>query len=358
MPGKPQHNDPQDLVRCNLENLASTMWWKSHNLDLVVLYAWGDPKYRAIAEAIRKAGIKLIQSLDTAGLHTPYGNLNAWWKCFSGMIAAPQPLSSRTRLLAKALRDFLPSLFERKRLMMMEMCDHLAAVSPPAADFIVDYARTLGHEGILSKMIVMPHPVSSSMQPSGVKLPKVLVVGRWRNSDRAQKDPEMTLAVIEGFLKSKPDWIAEVVGAGSAELDIHLQGWPPSCRNRLTLTEAVPRGELVKRYQESRILLCASRYESFHISSAEALCCGCSVVVADHPLLASTAWFSTRESGTIAANRDIDSFVAALLQETDLWESNKRIPDRIAENWIPFLYTENVALNILSNVRQNQNAQM
>jgi len=347
MPGDSSLSDAPDLVRCRNEDLSDPTWWKSLNLNLVVLYAWGDPVYRPVADAIREAGITLIQGLDTAGLHTPYGNKRDWWRCLISMLAAPQPHTTKIRLLAKAVRDFIPALYERSRLDMMARCDRLAVVSPPAARSITDYVKALGQTDIARKILVLPHPVASSMQPFGVKTAKVLVVGRWRAGDRAQKDPELTLAVLRNFLETKPEWRAEVVGVGSENLNTLTGSWSEGTRSRLLLTDFLSRDDLLFRYQESRILLCCSRFESFHISSAEALCCGCSIVVADHPLLASTGWFTTRESGAIAGNRDAFSLTEALRGEAAAWLEGRRNSVKISENWIPTLHAKNVALSIL-----------
>jgi glycosyltransferase involved in cell wall biosynthesis len=348
MPGKPRDEDPVDVIRCGFDDLSDPSWWCGLNLDLVVLYAWGNPRYQTVAEAIGSAGIFLVQNLDTEGINIPFGNFKAWWSSLSAKLLAPQYLHARLRLFARALRDLFPFIYEKKRIGMIDCCDRLALVSPPAAASITRYATALGHLGIGDKVLIAPHPVSNGMQPGGQKTAKVLVVGRWRQMDRAQKDPDLTMAVLEQLLKSRPDWIAEVVGSGSRELGSLTKNWTKEILDRLTLTEAIPRDELVGRYQSSRILLCCSRFESFHIASAEALCCGCSIVVADHPLLGSTAWFTTKDSGTIAKKRDISSFLAALLQETDLWETGKRSPERIADNWIPILHAHNVAKNILT----------
>jgi glycosyltransferase involved in cell wall biosynthesis len=349
MPGTRSRDDAADLVRCSYQDLESVSWWRALGIDLVVLYAWGDPRYRATAEAIRSAGIFLVQSLDTAVLTTPYGNTREWWQCFIGMLAAPKSVFTKLRLLAKAVRDVFPSLYERKRLAMIDTCDRLAVVSAPAAQSIADYARALGYPQIATKTLIVPHPVSPLMKPpTEAKQPSILVVGRWFAEDKAQKDPRLTMAVISAFLKAQPTWIIEVVGRGCASLNNFTRDWEPETLSRLTLTEALPREELVSRYQRSRILLCCSRFESFHIASAEALCCGCSVVVADHPLLASTAWFASAGSGNLAPCRTAAALTAALLEETEAWDGGHRDPFKISDNWSAILGFRQVAAGIIA----------
>jgi glycosyltransferase involved in cell wall biosynthesis len=237
-----------------------------------------------------------------------------------------------------------PSIYEKKRLAMIDCSDRVAVVSPPAARSIAKYACSLGYPQLASKILVVPHPVSQIMKPSkGLKPRKVLVVGRWHAEDKAQKDPELTMTVLGIFLKTHADWTAEVVGRGSTALQALAASWDADSRNRLTLTESVPRNELVERYQHSRILLCCSRFESFHISSAEAVCCGCSIIVADHPLLASTAWFTTRDSGTLSRKRQASHLASALGCEAAAWAHGQRQATGISANWTKTLHAADVA---------------
>jgi glycosyltransferase involved in cell wall biosynthesis len=352
MPGLIRPDDEPGVTRCTAVELESSAWWKSQQLNLVVLYAWGDPRYRQVAEAIREAGIFLMQSLDTAGLTTPYGNTREWWQCFIGMLAGPQHPVTRIRRIAKACRDFLPRIYEHKRLTMIDCSDTVALVSEPALRSVATYARALGYPKIADKLIVVPHPVSPLMVAgTEPKLKKVLVVGRWLEEDHHQKDPELTMKVLEQFLEACPEWSAEVVGRASTELHNVTEAWHEDARKRITLTETMPRSELVARYRQSRILLCCSRHESFHISSAEALCCGCSVVVADHPLLASTGWFTKRNSGTLATSRMPINLLNALLDEARKCEEGIHTPDQIANSWASDLRADSVTANLIEQIK-------
>lgn len=355
MPGRSTPADAPDLVRCSMSELADAKWWRGLGLDLVVLYAWGDPAHRPVADAIREAGIRLIQSLDTAGLTSPYGDTREWWQCLTGMLASSQPLPLKFRHLAKAMRDFFPGLYETRRLAMINQSDRVASVSPAAVLSIRNYATSLGYPGIAAKTILVPHPIPPAMSfHEGIKENIVLAVGRWEQDDSAQKDPDLMLAVLKSFLSSHPEWSAEIIGRGGTALVSRCVNWSPQIRDRLVLTEAVDRDALAVRYASSKILLCASRFESFHISSAEAVCCGCSLVVADHPLLASTAWFTTEDTGTLVANRSVESLVTGLTREAEAWHSGQRNPHRISERWSTLLHAHHVATHILDQERCQQ----
>lgn len=352
MLGEGSPDEPPDMTRTSSVNLVDPKWWKGQALDFVVLYAWGDPKYEGVALAIRRAGIFLIQNLDTAGVESPYADFHRWWTSYRDLIRGPLPLLQKARLAARLCRDFIPSLYEKRRLRMMDQSDLIAAVSPPAAASLRNFARALGSPSVAEKLIVLPHPVPSLMGPVGPdKETEVLCVGRWLEEDAHQKDPRMMLAVLHDFLSRTPGWRARVVGRGSTALASITAAWPESLQSRISLVDAVPRYELRSYYQRASILLCASRFESFHISSAEAVACGCSIVVADHPLLSSTTWFASRASGTLAKRRDLSSLGEALDQEAAAWAAGLRDPVAISSGWRQELLAPEVGAKIIDLVK-------
>lgn len=348
MPGERKQNDAPDLIRCSEEALRDSAWWSSLHLDVVVLYAWGDPRYLAVARAIRSAGIYLIQSLDTAGLVTPYADFHCWTQVSRAKVTMAGSTASCLKEIAKACRDLIPSLFEHLRLEMINESDAVAAVSPPAMESLAAYARALGCPEVVGKLIVVPHPVSPAMAYQGeFKQKRVIVVGRWGPEDAVQKDPQRTLEVLGRFLDRMPDWTAEVIGKYSATHAPLTSHWSRKTQDRLKLTDFLEHGALRERYATSRIILCASRFESFHIASAEAVCSGCSVVLGAHPLLGSTAWFTTLDSGTLAPSRSSDDLVEALFRESQCWDAGERSGENIASAWTQRLHAPIMAAVLL-----------
>jgi glycosyltransferase involved in cell wall biosynthesis len=348
MAGTRHADEPDDLIRASLDQLSSSDWWRSLQLDVVVLYAWGDPRYLSIAKAIRSSGAFLIQNLDSSGIETPYANPHRWWRSIRDSIRGPQPLKARLRICARAIRDLIPRIYEHSRLRMLAESDVLACVSPPARDRMSEYASALGAPDLIEKLHVIPHPVVDDMRyHPQEKRNRVLCVGRWNEIDDHQKDPRLTLQILTRFLQNFPDWDAEVIGRGAESLTSRIKVIPESIKPRIHFTNFLDRNLLREKYLESRILLCASRYESFHISSAEALCCGASVVTARHPLLASTSWFTSDNSGTLAENRSLASFVQALATEAKTWNQGQRDPVNISAAWCHKVHGKPIATQIL-----------
>ena len=78
MPGDRHREDEVDLIRTDYANLESESWWKSQQLDALVLYAWGSPRYLKVAKAIHEAGIFLILNQDNGGFVSPLAGPIGW----------------------------------------------------------------------------------------------------------------------------------------------------------------------------------------------------------------------------------------------------------------------------------------
>lgn len=349
MPGQATADSASDLLRCDYAAMRDAEWWRQLQLDGVVLYAWTKHEYLPIATAIRKAGIRLLQSIDTGILPSPYADFSEWWQARWGIFSLPISPLKRIRPMVRAIIDLVPAIHEKKRLEMFSEADGIAATSPAAMNSISRYLRGLKRADLVEKLIVVPHPVLAGMDYHGERKEKrVLVVGRWAKEDQAQKNPQCAMNVLGKFLASKPDWTAEVVGRFSGHLNEFTSSWLPNCMERLTLTEAMSHTDLMEKYAKSSILLCPSRYESFHIPSAEAVCSGCSVVVGSHVLLEPVAWFTSESSGTLAESNGTSDLTAALLSEAEEWENGSRDPYQISAIWKDRLHAPSVAESIMN----------
>ena len=101
--------------------------------------------------------------------------------------------------------------------------------------------------------------------------------------------------------------------------------------------------DMVGIYAASQVAYCPSVFESFHIASGEALCCGCSVVAARSDSLAAFQWFAQDGAGTLASKDDTEGHLNALKEELASWESGHRNPESIALLWGGRLHADRVA---------------
>lgn len=343
MPGPPQDGDEPDLIRTDFKNLESPEWWKSHALDGVVLYAWGRPKFRNIARAIREAGIFLVLNQDNGGLVSPLAGIGEWWEEQWTLCGGASPAAIRKILrgltLGLAITDPL-------RAVHLHHGDVIACVSPGAASFYQTLCGFYGGPSLQRRVRVITHPVEPSFQLDGrEKKRQIICVGRW--DDVVQKRPHLMMEVIGKMISHDAD--VRVVIAGNATSEMH--GWhrmlAPAARSRVDLAGRLGRAGLAAAMADSQVFYSPSAYESFGIAAAEGLCSGCSVVAEKSVSMVSFDWFTAAHSGTLAADASASAHVAAISAELRAWASGTRDADAIARHWQPLLHADHVAASIL-----------
>lgn len=348
MPGERKPEDEADLIRTDYANLESAEWWRAHKLDGVVLYAWGAPRYRRVAKAIREAGIFLILNQDNGGLVSPLAGLRDW--IVEQWIHAGQGRGSGAwlRFIKLALRGLSAGLFltDPLRATHLRQGNVIACVSPKAADYYRKLCRIYGGQDLADRIRVIPHAVESRFRTYGApKRRQVACVGRWQ--DVVQKRPWLLMDVI-GYLIAADDAVAVVIaGTITPELEAWHQSLTESQCMRVQLRGRVERDELAEILAESQVFYSPSAFESFGIAAAEALCAGCSVVAVRSISMASFEWFVSENSGTLAAMDDAPGHLKALQAELDLWNRAAHDPQCIADTWCGRLHANQVAERLL-----------
>lgn len=180
-------------------------------------------------------------------------------------------------------------------------------------------------------MKVIPHPVNEHLihYRQIPKQNRIITVGRWAS---AQKDFPLVRKVLQAFLQSHPDWTATVVGNGVPESYVSRGTNGKEWEKRLIYHSFLDHEKLSFEYNRSKIYLLASRYESFCIAAAEALCCGCSVV--GSPEVATSSYFAEMDSGTVSKVRTPASLATALAVEATYWNEGCRDPVAISSFWM------------------------
>ena len=348
MPGERKPEDEADLIRTDYANLESAEWWRAHKLDGVVLYAWGAPRYRRVAKAIREAGIFLILNQDNGGLVSPLAGLRDW--IVEQWIHAGQGRGSGAwlRFIKLALRGLSAGLFltDPLRATHLRQGNVIACVSPKAADYYRKLCRIYGGQDLADRIRVIPHAVESRFRAyCAPKRRQVACVGRWQ--DVVQKRPWLLMDVI-GSLIAADDAVAVVIaGTITPELEAWHHSLTESQYMRVQLRGRVERDELAEIMAESQVFYSHSAFESFGIAAAEALCAGCSVVAVRSISMASFEWFASENSGTLAAMDDAPGHLKALQAELDLWNRAAHDPQCIADTWCGRLHANQVAERLL-----------
>lgn len=309
-----------EVLRTEYRNLESAKWWASLGIDGCVLYSWGAPRYRRIARAIHKAGIRLVIHMDSSGN-------------FVG--AFPEGTSLLRRVFRRAVTK-VHDFFRAEHLSyadVITMCpDAAAAVS----------RRLFYDESLVRKCVPMTCPIGDRFTYDGrEKKNHVLCIARW--DDTFQKRPEMLVQTLEAAYTKGCTADTYIYGTITDELKQWHKGLPAAVQKRIIPAGFIDNEALCEVYRDARIILCTSLYESSHIVSCEGLCCGCSIVTPNRPEdLRDVLWYTTRNSGSISEADTSESLAGALLHELSLWDTGKRNPQAIAAAWQPDFHASRV----------------
>lgn len=340
-------DDPR-IRRADLHLFYQADYWRSLGAEGVVLYAWAMPQFTGIARAIKDAGLKLLVHLDSAGWMSP--RVDGW--VYSSLVLQRNRqekgwLVGGARGLISLARGWVPRLFDLPRIEHLSFGDVIGVVSPVACERIRRYARYFNREDVAHKVRLSTHPVSHDLSWHGEdKERRLCAVGRWRASDHV-KNPRLMFATMEAALRAYPNYECVVIGAYDGMIESAVSSLPAEVRKRFHLTGALPHPETMRLVAASRISLCTSISESFHIASGEALCCGGSVVGPDSPYLPSLHYFTQKGSGTLARDSSPAAMAEAVAREIALWREGRRDPARISSHWTARLHADKVAARIM-----------
>lgn len=344
MPGPPMPDDDPRLIRADYGDLSNAQWWKAQAADAVIFSSWAMPQYTPIAQAIKASGSKLLVFLDSAGFWSPWSNGTPWFKAqWNACIRKRGLLMGPLRYVASIARSFVPTAFDRPRLEHMDLAHVVTVTSPLVLQRTKRYARVYGFRTLEDKIHRLPLPVSTHMRYAGQqKRKQVICVARWLPQDWPEKGPKLLLASLDAFLEKRPDCEAVVIGRGASALR-SAPFFPNNLFNRnLQLLDYLPNKEIAPFLAESRISLCSSFHESYHIASFEAACCGCSVVALRSPDLPALQFLADR-NGTLAHKETPEAFSDALVNESSKWDEGLRRPELISQQWQAEAHADKVA---------------
>lgn len=215
-------------------------------------------------------------------------------------------------------------------------------IAPCVRDFFAERA-VFGGAAFTRKCVASPCPVSSAFRYEGRAKEKLIIaIGRW--DDEPQKRSIFMMQTLE-YLYHDYGWSGQTEIYG--KLTPRLQTWhsylPKDLQSKIVLKGYIRNAQLKEVYNRARIIFCPSSHESSHIVSAEALCCGCSVVTTNRPKeLSVLHWYTTHQSGCIAAEDTPNSLAQALSAEGQAWENGERNPQSIAAYWQRHFHADKV----------------
>jgi glycosyltransferase involved in cell wall biosynthesis len=353
MPGPTKPEDEADLIRTEFSNLESAEWWRAQELNGVVLYAWGRPRFRKVARAIHDAGIFLVLNQDNGGLVSPLAGVRDWFAEQWILAGQGRGLGAWWRFFQLSLRGLSVGLLltDPLRASHLKYSDVIACVSPKAAVHYKRLCRIYGGADLEERIRVIPHAVESRFRfDGGIKRRQIVCVGRWH--DIVQKRPWLLIEVIGSLLLKDQELVVVIVGSPAPSLVDWHDDLPKQQRERVQIQGSLDRGELAEVLAESQVFYSPSAFESFGIAAAEALCSGCSVVAERSVSMASFEWFVSENSGTLTEDNHPQSHVFAIDAELTAWANGERDPLRIAAIWGERLHADAVAARVVKMVRE------
>jgi glycosyltransferase involved in cell wall biosynthesis len=348
MPGDRKPEDCADLIRTDYKNLESAEWWRAQDLDGLVLYAWGRPRFRKVAAAIHNAGIFLVLNQDNGGLVSPLAGFRDWLAEQWIHGGQGRGFGAWLRFFRLATRGLTLGIFftDPLRAAHLKHGDIIACVSPGAAGYYRKLCRIYGGRKLEERVQVIPHAVEPDFQFSGSpKLRQIACIGRWE--DPIQKRTWLLMDVIGQLVGKDENLSVMIAGIATPEMESWHRSLGESGRSRVHLRGHLDRNALVEVLRESRIFYSPSAFESFGIAAAEALCCGCSVVAGRSVSMASFEWFVSEESGILAGSDDAAGHIGSVELELESWDRNLRKPAGIARIWGNRLHARGVAESVM-----------
>jgi len=260
-------NDP--VIWASPSDVRNRSWWQSHKPDLVMLGLWTRPKYDPIRCAALAATNRVIERADSDGMRTASCGLTTYarrrYDYFRDRTYRWPPFVSIPASFLYSLASILATPWIEARLARtLRLLPALAVETPHATMLWKSLATRLGTDA--QKIICIPHPIQTDIfkfDPAIQKKNQIISVGRWESY---QKNLPLLLKTLHTFLDQNPGWSSLVIGSGLPADSAHP---------RITFSASLAAPQLALHMQKSKVFFSSSRYESFGLSMAEALCCGC-----------------------------------------------------------------------------------
>lgn len=343
-----REGDLPAMVRASWQQLEDPRWWAALELDGLVFITWGNGKYLRMISAATEAGIRVAQMTDTQCLASPVPDFRAhlqaedahyWyeprWKR-TARTTLKLPITTTFRLWGRDRRD----------AQAIGTGHYFLAPTPVSAERFRTFTRRLQGEAAAEQVRFVPFPVNFHFKydPDIAKENEVIAVGRW---DSFQKRTPLLTATISEALRTRPTVRFRIFGQRHSDLDAWHAGLPEVLRAQVSIEGLVSNATLTEAYQRARVILVSAAYEGCHNASAEAICCGASVVGCRSPFLGVLDWHISRNSGRLAEHATPEALSRELLAELDSWENGERDPGAISAAWTRELHADNVAEKIL-----------
>jgi glycosyltransferase involved in cell wall biosynthesis len=322
-----------------------TDYWLKDNSDAIISYSAAGKTLAPLIEKMQASGKKVLCKLDC-----------------DGRVAYPLkrhhhrvPLRERFTvidLISEMYWRFPSKTLKRKKHAKIasiithevELSNGTIIESPEALANFNYFLTFWGRSDLIKKMHFIPNPVTPEFLEGPVKMKENVAVAHGRWDDYTVKNTPLMVATVVEFLTRRPDWRFVIFGSGTDQIKTMLESAPATVKARIDVLGLLDHDKVRSKIENAKLFFIPSRWESFSIAAAEALCTGCSIVVTPAEAL---RYLSMQGfSGSTAATFDKDAILAALLMDATKWDRAEYDPVKIAEFWRPRLDRRNIAKQI------------
>jgi glycosyltransferase involved in cell wall biosynthesis len=330
------YNPPFNLIQIKKPYEIS----KFKDFDAFIVYSWLDPRNTYFIELLKNLGKPVIVKADANGR---IGAFKGPKERFENLIIRNPKWKIPLRLIKKFF--IAGYAIDRLRLKQFELADFVVIESPEAAQNLSFFLSEYGRTDLIKKIWVIPDPVTDdifNLEVNNKEKENIIVaVGRWEAV--FQKNTKTLVRSLSKFLALKTAWKVKIIGSGEYILRSYISKLPSNIRDRISIVGVIPHDEIKQYMVRSRIFFMPSRFESFGIAAAEALCCGCAIVGTPiEPLK-----FLTMQgfSGNVASSFSINALVGTLIYEAEKHERGEFDCKGVSEFWKKKLNKNQIAVD-------------
>jgi len=331
-----ENKSQDDILRVTRTELDSTNWWRSLNLDGIIMFGWGRHRDTSIVRAIAASNTPLVIHVDGSGVSFPIFEHRAALKTlWSAECGTGRSLPARAVAFSKAaLTSSLKILLRHTYL----HCRHLryATVTtfqtPTSIGRTLRLARLFGEERNLNlELVGYPVPECYQWDPAVAKEKRIIAIGRW--AALRQKRPNILMNVCQQIISLEPDLHIDIFGTRTQELSQWHAGLKAADQSRIHLHGEQPAEILQRAMLRAQISFFPSSHEGGPQALFEGLACGVTTVGLDTPNLPGTRWAHECGHAELATRDNIEEYVAALQRALRKWEAGEYCPEAISGLW-------------------------
>jgi glycosyltransferase involved in cell wall biosynthesis len=320
------------LTQGALTEFYNQEFWLKNDSDVIIAYPLQGALYSPLIKKMKLGKKKILLKFDSDGkiayplqrhhLRIPLNerltvhNLvsDVWW-----------------RLPFKSLKRRKHAKVAAETIRQVELSDGALIESPEALSNLNYFLAAWGRSDLIKKTHFIPNPVTPEFVEGEVGAKENIVVSHGRWDDFKVKNTHVMAETIVEFLKNRPDYRAVIFGSGIEKVKTLIADAPKNVKDRIEISGYIEHEKVKDILKNAKILFVPSRWESFSIAAAEALCTGCSIV--GTPAEALRYLSMQGFSGTVASTFDREAILAALMQDAIKWERGNYEPEKIATFW-------------------------